>query len=144
MIELSDPFDIEGVRLDQIATMFHRRLSRAIGTRLRRGGYSLPALSVLAVLWERDGLAQKEIARQAGITTPTCSTAIAGLQRAGLVSSIRSAEDRRRSEIWLTDKGRAARTPINAAVEQVLDGACVDTSPDDLAKACEVIMRIVA
>jgi DNA-binding MarR family transcriptional regulator len=144
MDEHMRPSGAESLRFDQVATLFHRRLSRAIGNGLRRRGYSLPALSVLGILWKGDGLPQNEIARRAGITTPSCSSALAALQRAGLVHRRRCERDRRRSEVWLTDLGRAARVPIDAAVEQVLDGALAGTPPDDIAKARAVMMTVLS
>ncbi|HEV7369863.1 MarR family winged helix-turn-helix transcriptional regulator [Arenibaculum sp.] len=143
MVDPMCPSDAEGLRFDQVATLFHRRLSRAIGVGLRRRGYSLPALSVLGILWKGDGLPQNEIARRAGITTPSCSAALAALQRAGLVHRRRCEHDRRRSEVWLTERGRAARVPIDAAVGQVLEGALAGTPPDDVARARAVMMTML-
>ena len=60
---------------------------------------------VLVVLWETDGLTQKELSQRVAVETATLSRTVDRMERDGLVTRDRSATDRRQVHVRLTEYG---------------------------------------
>ena len=100
--------------------MTHRLMQRALQQRIERSGVTLGMWYFLRVLWDGDGLTQSELSRRIGTMEPTTLSAIAGMEAAGLVRRERDATDRRKLQVFLTDKGRALEADLlPAAIETV-------------------------
>ena len=98
----------------------HRLVQRALQSRIERHGVTLGMWYYLRVLWDHDGLTQRELSRVIGTMEPTTLSAIAGMEAAGLVRRERDARDRRKMNVFLTPKGRALqKTLLPSAVEVV-------------------------
>ena len=87
----------------------HRAFLRALGARISRHGVSIGMWYFLRALWEEDGLTQRELSRRVSMMEPTTATALESMERRGLISRTRNAEDRRKINIHLTDRGRRLR-----------------------------------
>ena len=59
----------------------------------------------LRILWEEDGITQNEIQQRLGLAQPTLVIALDRLEKRGLVERQRSATDRRKIHIYLTQEG---------------------------------------
>ncbi|NGM20952.1 MarR family transcriptional regulator [Roseomonas stagni] len=70
-------------------------------------GLTYPQYLVLLLLWERDGLAVKEIGARLGLDSGTLTPLLKRLEGAGLVARARNAADERQVQVTLTPKGRA-------------------------------------
>lgn len=70
-------------------------------------GLTYPQYLVLLLLWERDGLAVKEIGARLGLDSGTLTPLLKRLEGAGLVARARDTADERQVRITLTPKGRA-------------------------------------
>lgn len=81
-------------------------------------GLTYPQYLVLLVLWERDGLAVKEIGRRLHLDSGTLTPILKRLERAGYLRRSRAPEDERHLRVELTDAGRA----LDAQVAGVRDG----------------------
>lgn len=60
----------------------------------------------MRVLWEGDGISQRELTDRVGTMQPNTVSALRQLKRAGLVRVEQSAVERRRTHVWLTPKAR--------------------------------------
>ncbi len=85
----------------------HRLIQRALQARICRHGVTLGMWYFLRVLWNEDGLTQREISRRIGTMEPTTLSAIMAMERSGLVRRVRNADDRRKINIFLTERGRS-------------------------------------
>jgi len=65
-----------------------------------------PQYLVLLVLWEKDGIAIKEVMKRLKLDSGTLSPIIKRLQNAGLVHKERTAQDERIVRLHLTDKSK--------------------------------------
>jgi len=83
-----------------------RHFSREFARRIARHGLNFGQFPFMRELWEEDGLTQRELADRAGMRGPTVVVAIQWLESHGMVRRERSAEDRRKTHIFLTRKGR--------------------------------------
>lgn len=81
-----------------------------------QAGGSLPTWLILTTL--RDGVpgAQREIAERIGIRGSTLTIHLDNLERAGLVVRARDPQNRRKSQVELTDAGEAVYTRLLQAV----------------------------
>ncbi|MGH6976385.1 MAG: MarR family winged helix-turn-helix transcriptional regulator [Stellaceae bacterium] len=87
----------------------HRALQRALEARIRPHGITLGMWYFLRVLWEEDGLNQRELSARAGTAEPTTVTALHAMERHGLVVRVQNQDDRRKSNIFLTKPARELR-----------------------------------
>lgn len=98
----------------------HRLVQRALQSRIERHGVTLGMWYYLRVLWEQDGLTQRELSRMIGTMEPTTLSAIAAMEAAGLVRRERDAHDRRKMNVFLTAKGKSLQhVLLPSAVEVV-------------------------
>jgi DNA-binding MarR family transcriptional regulator len=102
----------------------NRLMQRALAARLARHGVPPGAWYFLRVLWEEDGLTQRELAGRIGMREPTAAVALSGMERAGWIARTRSAEDRRKVHVRLTPAGRALRARLLPAA-RVVNGAAM-------------------
>ena len=92
--------------------LFARLLEKQIaGSLIRTGDWYL-----LRVLWEKDGISQKELSRQSFLTESSVVTMLNSMEKAGLVVRERDEVDRRRMKIFLTEKARLLKDQLLVAV----------------------------
>jgi MarR family transcriptional regulator, organic hydroperoxide resistance regulator len=101
----------------------HRALQRYLRAKIEPHGVTLGMWYFLRVLWQQDGLTQRELSRRIGTMEPTTLNAIAAMERAGLVHRVRDERDRRRQFVFLTEKGRAARRDLLPLAGEVVRDA---------------------
>ena len=89
-----------------------RAFARAHAERLAGRGATLGQWAVLVFLWERDGQSQGELSRSVAIEDATMVRTVDRMERDGLVRRVRDARDRRRVNVFLTDKGRSLQDPL--------------------------------
>lgn len=117
--------------------MSHRLIQRALQARIERHGVTLGMWYFLRILWDRDGLTQSELSRSVGTMEPTTLSAVASMEKAGLVSRTPHSEDRRKIHVNLTEKGRALQgtlLPMAADVIGTAVGGFTDREVDLLLK----------
>jgi DNA-binding MarR family transcriptional regulator len=89
-----------------------RVMAGELAEELRPAGVGIGQWAVLLFLWDRDGLAQAELARVVAIEPPTLVRTIDRMVRDGLVERRPDPRDARLSRIHLTDRGRAMRDEL--------------------------------
>ncbi|MFB7724351.1 MarR family winged helix-turn-helix transcriptional regulator [Nocardia sp. NPDC056100] len=118
---------------------------RALADRdMRRHGLHLGQNHVLAVLWEHDGRTPGEMATALHVTTPTVVKMATRMAAAGLLVRKRDDRDNRLVRLWLTDRGRDLRRPVEAerkALEDSVTAALTATERADLMSALAKIHR---
>ena len=93
-------------RLAHLVKDATRALVRALQMRLAEHAVSFGHWTYLRILWEGDGLTQRELSEQAGVTEPTTFSALKAMERLGYIRR-RRRRDRKQVDILLTPKGRA-------------------------------------
>lgn len=89
-------------------------------------GLTHPQYLVMLALWERAPRALNELAHELALEPASASPLVKRLESEGLVQRTRSAEDERRLEIGLTEKGRALRARAVDVPRAVMASAGVD------------------
>jgi DNA-binding MarR family transcriptional regulator len=95
-----------------------RATVRALQKRLEAHGVAMGHWPFLRILWEKDGLNQKELSERAGVMAPTTFAAIKGMEEAKYIVRRKNPENQKNVYIYLTAKGRALeRKLIPLAIE---------------------------
>lgn len=97
--------------------------NRFLVSELRRRGVTdiVPSHGdILNYLLRHDGATSTDIAVGSHRTKPTVTVLVDKLIAAGYVERRRSTKDRRETEVWLTEKGRALRTHVLRGVRSAL------------------------
>jgi DNA-binding MarR family transcriptional regulator len=106
-------------RLAHLVKDVSRALIKALQARLAEHGVSFGHWSFLRVLWEQDGLTQRELSEQAGVMEPTTFTALKAMERLGYVTRDQMPENRRKVFVHLTPLGRGLRDRLVPLAEMV-------------------------
>lgn len=80
----------------------------------RRGGQN----GILALLAEKESMDQKELQQLLQIQPGSVSEILMKLERKGFITREKNEEDRRRSVVWLTEKGKEALKEQNSQEEE--------------------------
>jgi DNA-binding MarR family transcriptional regulator len=96
-----------------------RLVMRNLEERIAEHGITAGMWFYLRVLWEHDGISQKELSERTGVVGPSTAGAMERMEAMGLIERRRSESDRRVSHVFLTAKGRRLErrlVPIAVAV----------------------------
>lgn len=101
------------LRLDNQLCFALYAATRAISKTYREGlsplGLTYPQYLVLITLWEQDGLTVSEIGNRLMLDSGTLTPLIKRLEGMSLLKRLRSKDDEREVEIWLSKKGLSLR-----------------------------------
>ena len=109
----------------------HRLFQRYLQTKIEPFGVSLGMWYFLRVLWDEDGLTQRELSQRVGTMEPTTLTAIRSMERSGFIRRERNSDDGRKINIFLTDEGRALQERLLPLARQVVDDAASTLSKSE-------------
>ena len=73
----------------------------------------------LRILWEQDGLTQRELSNEAGVMEPTTVVSLRAMEELGYVTRERLAENRKNIYVFLTAKGKALKCKLVPVAEEV-------------------------
>lgn len=130
-------------RIGYLVRDVHRAFSRALQARIASHGVSMGQWFFLRALWEEDGLTQRELSQRVGMMEPTTVTALNSMERRGLVERVRNPHDRRKVNIYLTNKGRALRDVLLPTSVDVNDHAVQNIPVEELTTAITVLQRMI-
>jgi DNA-binding MarR family transcriptional regulator len=110
-----------------------RGLVRALTVRLAEHAVSFGHWTFLRILWEHDGLTQRELSEQAGVMEPTTFAAIKAMEELGYVTRRQMPENRKNVYVHLTPQGRALKDRLVPLAEEVNRIATRGVPPEDVA-----------
>jgi DNA-binding MarR family transcriptional regulator len=120
-----------------------RGFYRALQVRLAEHGVSHGHWSFLRVLWEGDGMTQRELSMRAGLTEPTAFHALRALESLGYVTRRAVGERRRRVLVFLTPEGHALRPTLEPLAQEVNAIAVRGIVESDIAATRRTLLAIV-
>jgi MarR family transcriptional regulator, organic hydroperoxide resistance regulator len=122
----------------------HRAFQRLLERRIAAYGVTRGQWYFLRVLWNEDGLTQRELSARVGMMEPTTVIALRSMEKSGLIRRLRSTDDKRRSHVWLTTKARRMRKELLALARGITEEAEAGISRNDLLRFRRVIARMTA
>jgi DNA-binding MarR family transcriptional regulator len=118
-------------------------LLRNTTAQMSKHGISANVWYFLRILWETDGLSQKELALGAGVLQPNAVATIRHMAETGLVLIERETQDRRRTRAWLTPKSRQLEQELlpkfNSEAYKLFSGCLSD---DELQTLCLILRKL--
>ena len=125
------------------ATM--REMRALLRSRLRAEGLDIGVWFYLRVLWEEDGLTQRELSERVGDVQPSSVAALRALEAKGLVTIAADRDDKRKIRVSLTAHGRRIKRRMLHLAEEVNERIeLAGFSPDEAEKLREYMRRIRA
>lgn len=104
-----------------------------------RGGQN----HILWALYEKDGLTPIEVARKLGIAAPTVVKMSSHMVASGLITRRRDSVDRRRVHLYLTERGRSLKRPIEEATRQFRRATSVGLTAEERKVMSGALAKIV-
>jgi len=96
----------------------------------------------LRELWEEDGLSQRELSERVGRQGPTTVAALKLLERSGYATIERNETDRRKTHVYLTDRGRALEVEVAPILREIEDLATEGLSEEEIKTFKRLLVRI--
>jgi DNA-binding MarR family transcriptional regulator len=137
---------LEAVPNDRLAHLIKdtsRGLVRALQMRLTAHAVSFGHWAFLRVLWERDGLTQRELSQEVGVMEPTTAAALTALEKLGYVVRRKKPENRKNSYVFLTPKGAALKAKLVPLAEAVNEIAVRGVAPEHIAITRQTLLAMI-
>src|SRR6516225_4127615 len=106
-------------RLAHLIKEVWRGLVRALQIRLADHGVSFGHWLFLRILWEREGITQRELSAEAGVMEPTTYQAIKTMEQLGFITRRRLPDSKKKVYVFLTPRGRALKEMLVPLAEEV-------------------------
>src|SRR5947207_10097230 len=120
----------------------HRAFQRLLERRIAAYGVTRGQWYFLRVLWNEDGLTQRELSARVGMMEPTTVIALRSMEKSGLIRRVRSADDRRKTLVWLTPKAKRLRNRLLLVARGIGEQADQGIGRDELAAFRRIISRM--
>lgn len=110
---------LEEDRLAHLVRYVARGLTRSLQIRLSDHDVQFGSWVFLRILWDNDGMTQRELAERAGLMESTTHTAIRKLESQGYLVRRHPEGDRKKRLVFLTEQGWAVRDVLQPLAEEV-------------------------
>lgn len=134
---------VPGDRMAHLVKDAMRGLHRALQERLAQHGVQPGHWDFLRVLWQRDGLTQRELSIEAGVMESTTFVALRTMQALGYVTLQRGPDNRKNLFVRLTPLGRELQHTLVPLAEQINAVALHGLSAADVATARRVLLAMI-
>jgi len=130
-------------RLAHVVREAARALTRDLTARLAAHGVSFGHWAFLRILWENDGLTQRELSERAGVMEPTTAAALKAMEELGYVERRQLPENRKNVYVHLTPKGRALRARLEPLAVAVNKAAVRNVAAGDVAACRRTLLALL-
>ncbi len=137
----------EAVPNDRLAHLIRdteRAFRRALQIRLAPYGVPFGQWAFLRILWESDGLTQRELSERAGVMEPTTFAAMKAMEALGYVHRKQLPTNKKNVYVYLTDAGRELKQRLVPMAEDTNLISTAGLSPQDLATTRKVLLAMIA
>jgi len=131
-------------RLAHLVKHAARGLARALQMRLTEHSVSYGHWTFLRILWEAEGLTQRQLSDEAGVMEPTTFSALNAMEKLGYVTRRPSPTSRKEVHVYLTAKGRALKTKLVPLAGEVNAVALGRVDPGDIAATRRTLLALIA
>ena len=136
----------EAVPNDRLAHLVRdaaKGLTRALQMRLTEHSVGFGHWAFLRILWEKDGVTQRELSEQAGVMEPTTFSALKAMEKLGYIARKRYPGDKKKVFIFLTPKGRALKAKLVPLAVEINEIAVRGVSAANVAIARQMLLRMI-
>jgi len=130
-------------RFAHLVKLAARGLARALQMRLTEHSVSYGHWTFLRILWEEEGLTQRELSARAGVMEPTTFAALTAMVQRGYVTRRRNPQSRKEMQVFLTPQGRALQAKLVPLAEEVNDVALRGVGAADIAATRRTLLALI-
>jgi DNA-binding MarR family transcriptional regulator len=130
-------------RLAHLVKDVWRAYARALQMRLAGHAVSFGHWTFLRILWERDGLTQRELSTEAGVMEPTTYAAVKAMLKLGYITRRQVAGNKKNLYIHLTPKGRALKKKLVPLAQDVNSVAVAGVPTRDVETVRRTLLAII-
>lgn len=136
----------EAVPNDRLAHLIRdasRAFHRALQVRLAQHGVPFGHWTFLRILWESDGLTQKELSERAGVMEPTTFTAMKAMESLGYIVRKQLPTNKKNMYVYLSEEGRALKKLLVPMAEDTNNVSIEGIAPDDIKTTRTVLLAMI-
>ena len=136
----------EAVTNDRLAHLVRdagRAYTRALQLRLADHGVPFGHWTFLRILWESDGLTQRELSERAGVMEPTTFTAMKNMEALGYIERRQLPDNKKNMYVHLTPTGRALKKKLVPLAEQTNEISIQGLRAADIQTTRRVLLTIL-
>jgi DNA-binding MarR family transcriptional regulator len=137
--QFTDPND----RLAHLVKDATKSLLRGLQRRLAEHNVLFGHWAFLRILWEQEGLTQRELNERAGLMEPTTYSALKAMESLGYIERRHLRDNRKNLHIYLTDAGRDLQHKLVPLAEEVNAISTRGLRDDEVATCRKVLLAIV-
>ena len=130
-------------RLAHLVRDTERAFRRALQLRLAEHGVPFGHWSFLRILWETDGLTQKELSVRAGVMEPTTFAAMKAMEALGYITRRQVPHNKKNVYVHLTAAGRALKARLVPLAEETNRISAREVAAADLATTRRVLLSMI-
>jgi DNA-binding MarR family transcriptional regulator len=120
-----------------------RGFSRSLQMRLNEHSVSFGHWTFLRILWENDGLTQRQLSEQAGLMEPTTFAALRAMEKLGYIFRKKYPDNHKKVYVFLTPTGRALKDKLVPLAEEVNEIALRNVTTAAVATTRETLLTII-
>ena len=130
-------------RMAHLVRDTERAFRRALHLRLAPHDVPFGHWSFLRILWETDGLTQKELSERAGVMEPTTFAAMKAMQARGYIVRRQLPGNRKNIYVYLSDEGRALKHKLVPMAEEANHVSMAGIAPADITTTRKVLLAMI-
>jgi DNA-binding MarR family transcriptional regulator len=120
-----------------------RAFRRALQIRLAPFGVPFGHWSFLRILWDADGLTQKELSERAGVMEPTTFAAMKAMEALGYITRQQLPTNKKNVYVYLTPVGRALKKKLVPLAETANEVSTQNIAPSEVATVRRVLLAMI-
>lgn len=130
-------------RITHVIKNAFRCTSSALQRRLRKHSVLYGHWTFLRILWQTDGVTQRQLSEQAGVTEPSTFSALQAMEKLGYITRQKMPDNKKQIRVFLTSKGTALRSLIVPAAEEINRIALAGIPTEDIAVTRRTLLALV-
>jgi MarR family transcriptional regulator, organic hydroperoxide resistance regulator len=136
----------EAVPNDRLAHLIRdasRAFHRALQVRLAQHGVPFGHWTFLRILWESDGLTQKELSERAGVMEPTTFSAMKAMEALGYIIRKQLPTNKKNVYVYLSSEGRALKKKLVPLAEETNNVSIAGIAADEIRITRKVLLAMI-
>ena len=125
-----------------IKTAF-RCTSASLQRRLKHHDVLYGHWTFLRILWQTDGVTQRQLSEQAGVTEPSTVTALQAMEQRGYLTRRKIDGNKKEVRVFLTPRGTALRPLIVSCAQEVNQMVMAGIPAEDLAVTRRTLLAVI-
>jgi DNA-binding MarR family transcriptional regulator len=130
-------------RIAHLVKTVFKQTSGVLQKKLKTLGVQYSHWTLLRVLWKGDGLTQRQLSEQAGISEPSTFSALQAMERLGYVKRQKMADNQKQIRVFLTASGMSLKNSIVPQAEWVNQSALAGIEHADLQATRRTLLAMV-